>query len=140
MKKLLLAAVLVAALFSAFPNLRERARPRVQPLFERGGELLGKALRPFVTPLNRKYARDDVRKIVHDLRVEVLNRGRQVPRASQFRNWVIRERLTDSEGLDPWGNAYYLLQGADTLYVVSSGEDGEPATSDDIREGFPHRR
>lgn len=140
MKKLLVAAIVVAGLFSAFPGLRARAAPRVQPIFDRAGELLEKPLKPFVRPLHRKYARDDVRKIAHDLQIEVLNRGQQPPRRSQFRDWIISQRLTDSEGIDPWGNPYDLLQTHDTLFVFSYGEDGAPATSDDIRVGFPHGR
>ncbi len=140
MKKLVVALVIIAGLLSAFPDLRAKLAPRVEPIMERAAELLDRPLRPFMTPLKRKYARDDVRKIVHDLRVDVTNRGQSPPRRAQFLNWVNANRLTDSEGIDPWGNPYDLLQTHDSLFVYSLGQDGEPGTEDDIRAGFPYRR
>ncbi|NIQ58570.1 MAG: hypothetical protein GWN71_35990, partial [Gammaproteobacteria bacterium] len=50
-------------LLSAFPGLRAKVGPRVRPVVARAAELMEKPLQPFVTPLKRKRARDDVRKI-----------------------------------------------------------------------------
>ncbi len=139
MKKLLVALIIVAAALSASPSLREKAAPRLMPVWTDVRGLLKKPLRPFVTPLQEQHANSEVLEIMRALKESVFRDGR-VPRTANFLGWINARQLTDHDGIDPWGKPYTLVQTRDTLYVVSMGPDTTLNTADDIKAGFPHRR
>ena len=58
--------------------------------------------------------------------------GRAEGLPGNFEGWIRRD-YTGPE-LDPWGNAWYLVEGRSSYTVGSSGPDGEMGTDDDIRE------
>ncbi|HKJ91612.1 MAG TPA: hypothetical protein VJ957_00525 [Longimicrobiales bacterium] len=139
MKKLLIALVVVAAVLSASPRLREKAAPRLAPVWNGVKPWIKKPLHPFIAPLQKQHASSEVLEIMGALKEDVLH-DRGVPRTSDFVSWINKHNLTDHQGVDPWGKPYELLQASDTLYVVSLGPDTTLNTPDDIRAGFPHRR
>lgn len=134
MKKVLVVLVLVG-LFTGVPELRQKAAPRVAPIWDRLLEFGSDLIHPFLMPIQRNHARSDAEAIILRIRERYIQ-GQPFPNARTFHQWVKQTRLTDTGGLDPWGSAYQFLLRRDSVLVYSLGPDLEYDTEDDIRIGF----
>lgn len=110
---LLVAAVAVVVLV---PPVREKVRPKLQPLLDP------------VYEWNARTRVNDIRDVVK--RAEAT--GRPVPTGDAFAPFVDSEDMQEDASIDPWGTPYYILLSPASFVVGSAGKDREPGTIDDI--------
>jgi hypothetical protein len=128
MKKLIVFVVVLAAVFAVTP-LRERLCALTLPVLTR----LGPVGDRLATPARRYSARNDLafyKRLIESSQTE----GRELPGDRTFAQWL-RQRAPQDDGLDPWGNAYWLRRVRTGGWELgSNGPDGERDTPDDITE------
>jgi hypothetical protein len=124
MKKIIF-LILALAIAWAIPGVRNRIGVAVLPVLERLGpigERLGNPARAF-------KARNQLAfflRIINDDRTE----ARPVPEERTFTQWI-RGRMPEEDGIDPWGNPYWLRRRGNTFTVGTNGPDGVRDTADD---------
>lgn len=99
------------------PSFRERARPYTD-----------KALSPVYGWLTRSRVSEIARAIQAKR-----SSGSQLPTSSGLGAFLADHYRRDDAALDPWGHPFFLSSDQWSVRVTSSGPDGLPFTSDDIR-------
>jgi hypothetical protein len=127
MRKIGIAFVVLAVIW-AIPGARTQVVATAHPTLER----LGPRAEFVIRPARREAAKKQMKAI---LRVAVADQGSGigVPVGNGFQEWM-RLRIPELSGLDPWGGAYWMTSGAETLTVHSSGPDGVRGTEDDLHQ------
>lgn len=134
MKVLLLVLVLVGAAV-AVPSIRHRLAGPLDPVLARLGPL-GEKIR---TPARRFNAHNELQAITGRLKEDRLM-GRRIPTPRQFHAWVRAHMRGDiQDGIDPWGQPYYLTKSRTHFTVGSAGQDTLAGTPDDVRISTPLR-
>lgn len=124
MKKIIFIIVALAVAWS-IPGVRNRIGVVMLPALER----LGPVGEKLANPARAFKARNDLAfflRIMADDRTE----ARPLPEERTFRQWV-RQRMPEEDGIDPWGNPYWLRRRGGTFTVGSDGPDGVRDTRDD---------
>lgn len=125
MKKILIAVVILAFVW-AIPAVRAKVVAAAAPVLELLGPVGAKVLSP-----SRRYAtQNEVMAIARVIKADE-DEGKPVPEPGAFRDWL-RRRLVHEDGIDVWGNAFWMRRSLDTVTVGSNGPDGERNTSDDV--------
>lgn len=130
MKKVVILIVVLAIIW-AVPPARERLGAAALPVIERLGPVGAFVLRPAREFGAKHDAKTFVKALEHDASL-----GRRAPEPRQFTEWV-SNRLPDEDGIDPWGNAYWLQRATGSITVGSDGADGERDTDDDVLHTVP---
>ena len=133
----MLGALIIVLLVMTVPQLRVR----VDPVLERGGELMSEALHgplaPLMNPYRRLKTESAVAEVVRGL-VQDRNMGYLRPRPDDFTAYMQR-KVEGEDGLDAWGTPFILIPSRDSVSVVSAGPDREYDTEDDIRDKIRYR-
>lgn len=130
-KKLLVLAVLLGFGWS-YPPTRRVMSDALEPALSLLGPLGERAMEPA-----RRYdARNEVDFIADQLELERTD-GRPIPNPRTFQKWLKQHVTTRRDGIDPWGQPYYLVRSGNTHVVGSDGKDGERGTADDITTPLP---
>lgn len=124
MKKVLV-LVVVLALMWALPPVRERVSTAAVPLLEKLGPVGAIALKP----ARRMTAANDLKEAARLMDSDLME-GRRLPEARVFNRWL-RGRFPGEDGLDPWGNPYWMRTGG-VVTLGSNGPDGVQDTPDDV--------
>lgn len=128
MKKLVILVVLLAAIFAWAPA-REQVSAKSLPLLQK----LGPVGAWLAKPARRFSAANDL-AFFGRLITTAQTEGREVPTDRNFEQWL-RRRAPQEDGLDPWGNAYWLRRVRSGGWELgSNGPDGQRDTPDDIIE------
>lgn len=125
MKKIL-AVVVLLALIWAIPPVRARVGAAALPLLERLGPVGEKLLSP-----SRRYATQNEVIAIARMIANDQNEGRQLPDERGFHEWLTR-RVYREDGVDVWGNRFWMRMRRDSVTVGSSGPDGKRTTKDDV--------
>lgn len=131
MKKLLLVAVVLAALAAA-PPVRARLGAPIAAVVTRVAPLFG----DIASPLLRFLARRD-EAVIRDGLVRDREAGRPLPRPARFQAWLRQHVEAARDGRDPWGTPYRLARSPDGPAVESAGPDRRFDTPDDVRVTVP---
>ena len=124
MKKIIF-LILALAIVWALPDVRNRLGVVLLPVFER----LGPVGEKLADPVRAFKARNQLAfylRIINDDRTE----ARPLPEERSFTDWV-RRRMPEEDGIDPWGNPYWMRRRGNTFTVGSDGPDGVRETADD---------
>jgi hypothetical protein len=124
MKKIFIVVVLIAIIF-AVPQLRSRVGATALPLLERLGPV-GMAL---ITPARRSATHHEVVEIARLIKADH-EEGRPMP-DENFTEWL-RRRIVREDGIDVWGNPFWIRLTGITVQVGSNGPDGKRGTRDDV--------
>jgi hypothetical protein len=118
--------VIILAFIWAIPSLRGRFSAAAVPVLERLGPVGDFA----INPLRRHAAKS---KATHLHRVLSSDRdiGRAPPDERDFHVWV-QSRIPGEDGLDPWGNPYWVRRSIGSMTVGSNGADGRRGNDDDV--------
>lgn len=127
----IVALVVLLAIIWAVPALRSRVSAAATPVLERLGPVGDFALNPMRRQAARREAEHFHRVISGDR-----DAGRAVPEDRMFHDWV-RRRIPEEDGLDPWGNPYWIERRINALAVGSDGPDGMRGTDDDVVHTAP---
>lgn len=136
MKKLLVLALIGGA---AWLSAQERAGPSASDLaasFAWWADVLGPRLQPFLDPVLRWSARDELRALARDLQKRQASL-QPLPHPNRFRDHIRQNLFSGRDGLDPWGNEYYLVITLDSIIVGSPGPDGVRDPDSDLRIAWP---
>jgi hypothetical protein len=130
MNKIIALIVLLAVIW-AVPPVRNRVITAAMPVLE----MLGPVGEFAINPMRRHAAKS---KATHLHRVMSGDRdaGRAMPEEQQFHEWV-RRRIPEEDGLDPWGNPFWIQFRLGALTVGSSGADGTRGNDDDVTHTAP---
>lgn len=138
MRRVLLWILILVGIGSSVPAIRERAAPRLEPVFEyltgEVGPVLGRAF----TPVKRWLALREMRSLALELRRLSLT-YQALPEPRHFPEFLERSRFLYRGSLDPWGTPYRLTLTRDSIIVSSSGPDMERDTEDDLRQAVARR-
>jgi hypothetical protein len=129
--------ILIIAVGAAFgiPSIRARIAPPLEPVLTRLGPI-GKAIQTPAKRFNAKNEADVIVRKVADWKLQ----NRPMPTERGFTKWIQQNmRGLERDGMDPWGNPYYLVRADKHISVGSSAQDGVPHTDDDIRASAPTR-
>ncbi len=127
MKRLIVILILIGFAWSV-PAGRERIRSALQPVGERLGPVLDWALNP-TRRAGVKRELDFILRAIENER----QMGRPLPDQNAFPAWVGSNVDALNDGLDPWGQPYYLELARTTFTVVSAGPDRMRGTGDDVK-------
>lgn len=127
MKWLIVILILIGFAWSV-PAGRERIEAVLEPV----GEQLAPALDWALNPTRRAGVKRELDFILRAIENE-RQMGRPVPDPNTFHEWVGSSVDALNDGLDPWGQPYYLELSRATVTVVSAGPDRERGTDDDVR-------
>ena len=134
MKWLIILVIAVGAAFG-IPSIRARIAPPLEPVLARLGPI-GRAIQ---TPAKRFNAKNEADVIVRKLADWKL-RNLALPTERNFTKWIKQNmRGLEHDGMDPWGNPYYLVRAGKHMSVGSAAQDGIPKTDDDIIASAPNR-
>lgn len=86
---------------------------------------------PVVNPFLEMSTRNEMDKIVTDLKVYERDTFGRLPEVRQFPVWI-QDQYTGDGGEDAWGNPYQYQLTRLNLELRSLGPDGEYGTDDDI--------
>lgn len=137
-KKLFVLLLLFAAASATIPALRERVEPRVVPVWDSGLRRLDPVIDWAKVPIDRWAAQHEAEAIARMVRSRA-QMSNSLPLPSEFKDYLRRNWRGGKQGLDPWGNWYYLVVTRDSITVGSAGPDGERNTEDDIRASVERR-
>jgi hypothetical protein len=135
--KYLLVILIVLGFAWTIPSARVRIQEALEPL--------GAALRPAVdwalNPTRRAGAAREAQFILREIENQ-RQMGRGYPAPGGFQDWVRTTVESVDDGLDPWGEPYYLEMTRQHVIVGSAGPDRAIGTADDIRDAqsIPQRR
>lgn len=130
MKKIV-GLVIILAFIWAVPSLRGRVSAAALPVIEK----LGPVGEFMINPLRRHAAKSGATHL-HRVLSNDRDLGRQLPDERDFHEWV-RRRIPGDDGLDPWGNPYWVSRSVGSMSVGSSGADGRRGTDDDVVHTAP---
>lgn len=122
--KLIVLLAIMAALW-AIPASRERMVVLAVPVLEK----LGPTGERLLVPAHRWAARHDLDEVLNGMKRDALE-GRRPPDPQSFPAYA-RRQLED-DGLDPWGEPYWLERTGREVTVGSSGPDSRRGSEDDI--------
>ncbi|HET9983191.1 MAG TPA: hypothetical protein VFQ38_06380 [Longimicrobiales bacterium] len=131
MKKLLLLAIVLAALAAA-PPVRARLGAPIAAVVTRVAPLFGDVASPLLRFLARREE-----AVIRDGLVREREAGRPLPPPARFEAWLRRNVVAARGGRDPWGTPYRLARSPDGLAVESAGADRRFDTPDDVRTTVP---
>lgn len=136
MKKLLVVLIVIGFAWT-IPAARERIQDVLAPI--------GEALRPAVdfalNPTRRAGTAREEQFILREIENQ-RQMGHGLPDPGAFHEWVMTHVESVEDGLDPWGQPFYLEVGRQHFVVGSAGPDRTVGTADDIRDTkrLPTRR
>jgi hypothetical protein len=130
MKKILIAVVLVALVW-AVPAVRTKVVAAAVPVLERLGPVGDKLLTP-----SRKYATKNEIIAIARLIANDRTEGRTLPDDRGFNQWLTK-RIYREDGIDVWGNRFWMRIRRDSVTVGSNGPDGQRSTGDDVTHTHP---
>jgi hypothetical protein len=137
MKRLVLAALLLFLVTLLVPPLRERADPHMAAAGAWTTERLAGPLSPVTNWYKGIRAESELEKAAR-LMVGQRNQGMRLPDPARIGEYLNRYDIA-TDGLDPWGTPYLMVQEPDSVALVSAGPDGRYGTDDDVAARFPHR-
>jgi hypothetical protein len=137
MKRMVLAASLLVLVTLLVPPLRERADPHMATAGSWTAEQLAGPLSPVTNWYKGIRAEAELEKAAR-LMVGQRNQGMRLPEPARVGEFLNRHEIA-TDGLDPWGTPYLMVQEADSVALVSAGPDGRYDTDDDLAARFPHR-
>ncbi len=126
--KVLLIILIVVGFAWTIPPARERITDTLRPV----GVALRPALDWALNPSRRAGAGREEQWIMREIENQ-RQMGRGLPEPRTFHDWVKRHVESVDDGLDPWGQPYYLEIDRQNMAVGSAGPDRTPGTADDIR-------
>ncbi|SRR5512138_2792451 len=126
--KWLLVILIVIGFAWSVPAGRERIQSALRPAGERLGPVLDWALNPTRRAGVRRETDFILRAIENERQM-----GRGFPDPNGFHEWVGSSVDALNDGLDPWGQPYYLEVSRQTVTVGSAGPDRTRGTGDDVR-------
>ena len=135
--KVLLVVLIVVGFAWTIPSARARIVDVLEPV--------GAALRPAVdwalNPTRRAGAAREAQFILREIENQ-RQMGRGYPSPRGFYDWVRANVESVEDGVDPWGEPYYLEMTRQHVIVGSPGPDRALGTEDDIRDAksLPTRR
>jgi len=98
-------------------------------------DAVGPRMKPLLDPVLTWAARDELRMLARDLRKRQES-FQPLPHPNRFRDHIRQNLHTGRDGLDPWGNEYYLVITLDSVIVGSPGPDGIRNTEEDLHIGW----
>lgn len=134
LKKALLLLIIFAGASASVPALRERVKPRVQPVWSYVAREAGTAFEPVL----RWSAEQEAQGIARDLRRREAAFLR-IPQPGELQEFLARQHYSPRRGIDPWGTPYALILKDDSILIVSAGPDRRRGTPDDMRQGVPRK-
>jgi hypothetical protein len=137
MKRIVMAVLLLVLVTLLFPPLRERADPHMAAAGAWTAERLEGPLSPVTNWYKSIRAEAELGKAAR-LMVGQRNQGMRLPDPERFQEFLNRHDIA-TDGLDPWGTPYLMVQEADSIALVSAGPDRRYETDDDLAARFPHR-
>lgn len=123
--------VLVVLIALGFAWSTEPGRERIQGVLRPVGAALTPLVDKVLNPSRSQGALREEQFILRELENQ-RQMGRTLPNAGNFHDWVKRRVESVADGLDPWGQPYYLASGRQGLIVGSPGPDRTAQTPDDI--------
>lgn len=136
MKKLLVVLIVIGFAWT-IPQARTRIQEALRPI----GEALGPAMDVVLNPTRRAGTAREEQFIMREIENQ-RQMGRGLPDPGAFHEWVMAHVESVEDGLDPWGQPFYLEVSREYFVVGSAGPDRTIATDDDIRDTkrLPARR
>lgn len=131
--------VLIVLIVLGFAWSTDAGRERIQGVLRPVGEALTPLVDRALNPSRSQGAVREQQFILRELETQ-RQMGRALPNAGNFHEWVKRRVESVADGLDPWGQPYYLSSGRQGPIVGSPGPDRTPGTADDITTSAPTRR
>ena len=118
--------IVLLALAWAIPPARMRLTAFAAPVLHKLGPVGDKLLSP-----TRRYATQNEVTAIARMIANDQDEGRQLPEERTFNYWLVR-RVRSEDGIDVWGNKFWMKRTQKIVTVGSNGPDGERGTKDDV--------